>query len=622
MGRRGVVRPLDVVDVTVDTESSTTFSHEKADMTSGESCDTESVVNVAVSLNAVSEEVGLNIALDTSDDAPLRDMTSSGSNDEFYDITLESSDTTNVGDLEAGCNESTNNANDDTTSTSPPSDAAVTPSSIPAPILYDMRRMLFSFALCWFSTFFSHVLRMPLSTTKVSLQRAMNLTTRDLTHLDTSYSICHVLGQACAPAMSARTNSVILVALYQFLMGFVMMLLFAPTSFYYFIIVYGFVGFMAGPTWAVLFSHLSEWLPTEYSFPLITLWFAGSELGSMAGILICIYADSTWGWRSTFVVSGLQNMGIGIMLFCLYDNCKDALSDGRLVDPVSIVRGNMESLWKFIGRLRERTYMETFIEGESNESEPLPRDPHREFILSGLTNAIPQARSSASGFNIKLQLLLSRMYALFSKVHSMTVNYVSVITRVSYMGRIAVSSFTLKLVKHCFCSWVNFYVSTMFGFTPAQGNYLTLTLSVGNCIGNVLVALVCRLFWKGRPLTACTWFFGISAVAVLLFSLMDFSWLITSYACCFLCGVSTTAAEAILMARGIKSLCERSKLNQQESFIVYGFLLAASTLGSVCQGFLVASIVDWYGWSALLGIFVVALMGATVLLFKPSQTES
>ncbi|GFE53799.1 MFS family transporter [Babesia ovis] len=487
-------------------------------------------------------------------------------------------------------------------------------------VSYDMQRLLFSFALCWLSTFVSHVLRMPLSSTKVSIQRVMNLTTRDLTYLDTSYAVFHVLGQMSAPALSSKTHSVVLVALYQFVMGLVMMLLFVPEKLYYFIAAYGFTGFMTAPVWSVLFSHLSEWLPAEYSFPLITFWFAGSELGCMAGILICIYVDATWGWRSPYVVSGLINMVVALMLFCLYDNTKTALSNGRLVDPGAIIRGNFHDLSQYISRVRERQYVDTLIESEETPPESSTQSSTRNFILSGIGH-VNREEQLQSAFMSRVYHVTNRVTVLYGKAQRLTIDYVSVLTSVSYMTRIAIASFTLKLVKHCLSSWVNFYVSTMYGFTPAQGNYLTLTLSVGSCMGNVLVAIVCRVFWKERPLTAATWFLGMSSIAVLLFSLMDFSWLVLSYFTCCLCGLFTTAAEAILMARGIKSLCERSRLTQHESLIVYGFLLAASTLGSVCQGFLVASIVDWYGWNVLLGIFVAALMGATWLLHKPSQTE-
>ncbi|ORM39752.1 uncharacterized protein BXIN_0026 [Babesia sp. Xinjiang] len=584
--------------------------------------------HAAVDVEAVAVEPSGDTAEVIADQSPMQvasevDFKPSQGNDErFVDIYMDAEDDTHRmgADLETGFSDADPNHKpikiSELPSTEPPSDAP--PSKVE--LSYDMRRMLFGFALCCLSTFVSHVLRMPLSSTKVNLQRSMDLSTRDLTHLDASYAICHVLGQMSTPALSSKSNSVVLVALYQFSMGFAMMLLFAPSQLYYFILVYGFTGFMTAPTWSVLFSHLSEWLPKEYSLPLITVWFTGADLGSIAGIMICIYAEATWGWRSTYVVSGLLNIAVAIMLFSLYDNCKDPMSDGRLVDPPAIIRANITTMSKYVRQIGQPRYMETFI--ESKEQPPVtPPDSHRNFILSGISNVNQQARVKDSRASYVFYSLCSRISTLFGKVRRMTIDYVSVLYRVSYMGRIALSSFVLKLVKHCFCSWVNFYVSTMYGFTPAQGNYLTLTLSVGCCVGNILVALVCRILWKDRPLTACMYFYGLSAIAVFLFSLMDFSWLLLSYFCCCLCGIVTTAAEAILMARGIKSLCERSKLTQRESLTVYGFILAASTLGSVCQGFLVASIVDWYGWSALLGLFVAALMCATALLHKPSQTE-
>ncbi|CDR95713.1 MFS general substrate transporter domain containing protein,putative [Babesia bigemina] len=446
---------------------------------------------------------------------------------------------------------------------------------------YDLKRVLFAFTFCWLSTFVGQVLRMPLSSAKVNLQRNLGLTTLDLTHLDTAFSVCHVFGQMSSPALSSKTNNVALIAMYQFVMGFAMTLLFAPNSMGCFMVVYAFAGFVSGPVWAVLFSHLSEWLPKEYSFPLITVWFTGSDLGAIAGALICIYAHESWGWRSPYVVSGLLNMLVAVLMFCLYDNSKEPTSDGRIVDPRAIVRNNFRQLGRYARRIRRRrNCVESFIATEHEPPAPAP-DSRREFILSGLSNIQQEVKETAAGsvsFSSLSFFMRSRASGLYSKVHRVSVDYVSALFRVSYIGRIAVASFILKLVKNCFSSWVNFYVSTMFAFTVAQGNYVSLTFSVGNCVGNMLVAFVCHVFWKGRPLTACTYFCGATAVAVLVFSLMNFSWPLLSYFFCFTTGVATAATEAILMARGIKSLCDRSELNQQESLVVYGFLLAISTV--------------------------------------------
>ncbi|GIX66013.1 glucose-6-phosphate exchanger SLC37A2 isoform X1 [Babesia caballi] len=514
----------------------------------------------------------------------------------------------------------------DPASGSSPSDAATLSLATKAAKDYDFRRVLFSFSLCWLSTFIGQVLRTPLSSTKVSLQRVMNLTTLDLTHLDTSFAVFHALGQISSPALSSKTNSVVLVAIYQFVMGLTMTVLFAPTQFWWFIVVYGVAGFVSGPAWAVLFSHLSEWLPKEHSFQLITVWFTGSDLGAIIGTLVCIHAQEIWGWRSSYVVSGVLNMLAAVLLFCLYDNSKEPHADGSLVDPREIVHSNMRQLSHFARYMRSGgRAADTFVKGAEQPDEPGPvRDPRHEFIVSGLNNIqldTSDAGPAPSAAESSLCRLSRNARAVWQRACRVTCDYVAVLGRVSYLGRIIVACFILKLVKNCFGSWVNFYVSTKYGFTVAQGNYVSLTLSVGNCVGNILVAAICRVFWRDRPLTACVCFFGTSAAAVLAFSLMDFSWIFLSYACCCLCGIVTTAAEAILMARGIKSLCDRSKLSQRESLIVYGFLLAASTVGSVCQGFLVAFVVDGLGWGMLFGIFVVALMGASWLLYKLAETE-
>ncbi|GBE59616.1 zinc finger 36 family 3 [Babesia ovata] len=545
---------------------------------------------------------------------------------EYIDISLGSLDKPlrSAGDLEAGPSELDNTPSNASVLGEHPADGGDKPNLSRSAGGYDLKRVLFAFSFCWLSTFVGQVLRMPLSSSKVNLQRSLGLTTLDLTHLDTAFSVCHVFGQISSPALSSKTNSVALVAIYQFMMGFAMTLLFAPDSMGYFVVVYAFAGFVSGPVWAVLFSHLSEWLPKEYSFPLITVWFTGSDLGAIAGTLICIYAHEIWGWRSSYVVSGLLNMLVAVLLFCLYDNSKEPTSDGRIVDPRAIVRSNIRHFERYARRIRHRrNCVESFIATASEPPAPAP-DSRREFILSGLSNIQQEVKETAAGsvsFSSFTFFMRTRATGLYSKARRISVDYVSVLFRVSYIGRIAVASFILKLVRNCFSSWVNYYVSTMYAFTVAQGNYVSLTFSVGNCVGNMLVAVVCHVFWKGRPLTACTYFCGTTAVAVLVFSLMNFSWPLLSYFFCFITGVVMSATEAILMARGIKSLCDRSELTQQESLVVYGFLLAASTVGSVCQGFLVAFVVDWYGWATLYGMFVLALVIATALLRKPSRTE-
>lgn len=489
---------------------------------------------------------------------------------------------------------------------------------------YEICRVIFAFSVCCLSSVVSHVIRIPLYTTKVELQNSMNFSTLDLTHLDNLFSVFHALGQMGSPFLSSTPHSVLMTTFHHIVMGLTISVLFVSNNFLQFSIVYAVAGFVSGPTWAILFAHLSAWLPKKYSFPMITLWFTCTDFGYIIGGLICMYVHLHWVWRLSYIVTGLLNVLVGVVLFCFHDECKEPLEDGRLIDPRAIIKRNIGTIVSFIHKLRwGDPKVSKFIENEGKESAPII-DSRREFILSGISNIKSRGRDEATstakwGFNNDAWFT----YALstYEKMLTSTRQYIFVIQRMSYLGRILTVSFILKMVKYFLSSWMSFYVCTVYNYSASRGSYVTFMLRLGNCIGNLGSAILCKAYWKDRPLTACLYFYGMSTVVVFSFCIIDFSSILVYSICCFLCGVVTTAAEAIMMAKGIKSLCDRSQLSQRESVSVYGFILSTTTVGSVAQGFLVAYVVDNYGWTTLFGIFVVALMGATGLLYKPSWAE-
>lgn len=488
---------------------------------------------------------------------------------------------------------------------------------------YDMRRVIIAYSLCCLSSIVSHVLRMPLSTNKVELQLSLDLQTTDLTHLDNSFMILHTMGQMASTLLANRVVTMLPVTAHHFVIGVAISLLYVSDKLIHFMFVYAIAGFVSGPVSWILFSHLSTWLPEEHSFPMMTLWFTCTDIGYICGAIMCFYIQEYWNWRWSYVVSGMMNVVLSVLLFCLHDERKQPLDSNKLVDPKHVIQVKISHIVKFFKSIRKDDPKINKFISESKKQAGVDGETRLDYILSGIEQIKTKDRSTEQDdLANEAANPTTFVYRRVEELSQAARQYISGILKMVYIGRIVPAHFILRLVRSCISSWISYYVCTVYDYTTSEGTFVSFVLRVGNCVGNIVPAMICNMLWMKRPLKTCFVLYGVSASSVLALCLLDLTSSLTASLCCCTCGILTASAEAIMMAKGIRSLCDRSNLTQSESMSIYSFLVTISTMESLAQGFLVSYVVEWYGWTLLFSIFVVALIVATGLLYEPAKDET
>lgn len=214
--------------------------------------------------------------------------------------------------------------------------------------------------------------------------------------------------------------------------------------------------------------------------------------------------------------------------------------------------------------------------------------------------------------------------------------------------------FCVKVVRYAFLFWLPFFLITEMHFAPAAGGYSSMLFEVGGVAGALLSGFIINGLFRGRRLTAaatmcvlagiCLSCFGyfnkqfVSAPGLLLHdegsSLYDGSHVgrdgsiketattvpkLLILIVATLVGFLVAVPDSILGATAATHLCETSGVKGAETALstATGIVNGLGALGGVAQSYLIATVAETCGWSAVfmfLGGF--ALTGALCLLSR------
>ncbi|UKK00281.2 transporter [Theileria orientalis] len=472
-----------------------------------------------------------------------------------------------------------------------------------------------AFVLTFLSNCVGHLIREPLFTTKVNIQKSFGSTTLQLAYLDIAYLASYSVGQFITPIVFPRSHIVMFVCFFHLLLGICHFLLFLLNNLSGFVVMYGITGFSCAILWLALYNDLHSWLPINYRMLLITFWCCAAELGLCVGIIMCAHVQTTTRWKVLFMITAAFNFLTFILLFTCYIKPKPNSGDSeqlevyvpreKLFDPVNISKENYRNIVNGIKRIYHHAPVEVDV---------LPTIESSELVTS---------RSRI----IKLCKCLGKKVGQFFKKTGKRISYIvrvhlDVMKRVKYLTLYTVGYTSLKSARNCFAFWISFYLTTNLKYSIQYGIYATLVFQLGSCAGSLIAGMLSKLVLQNYHLTSCS----ISAVSsLLMLSLMYFMDLGTIWKCftyVFLVGLTTNCTEMLITTRGLKALCDQSLNEEEKDYSVsLGTTLSIANFLSVFQGYISIYIAHHFGWDKMFLYLTLMMLLSTGALGVPSRKE-
>nr|PVC52691.1 transporter [Theileria orientalis] len=487
-------------------------------------------------------------------------------------------------------------------------------------------------AIAFFLTFLSncvgHLIREPLFTTKVNIQKSFGSTTLQLAYLDIAYLASYSIGQFITPIVFPRSHIVMFVCFCHLLLGICHFFLFLLNNLSGFVVIYGVTGFSCAILWLALYNDLHSWLPINYRMLLITFWCCAAELGLCFGIIMCAHVQTTTRWKVLFMITAAFNFLTFMLLFTCYIKPKPNSGDSeqlevyvpreKLFDPVSISKENYRNIVSGIKRIWQQAPVEVDL---------LPTIEASELATS---------RSRA----IRLCKYLGKKVGQFFRRTGKRVLFIvrvhlDVMKRVQYLTLYTVGYTSLKSARNCFAFWISFYLTTNLKYSIQYGIYATLVFQLGSCAGSLIAGMFSKLVLQNHHLTGCS----ISAVfSFLMLALVYFMDLGTIWKCftyVFLVGLATNCTEMLITTRGLKALCDQSLskflcntrihsfLDEEEKdySVSLGTTLSIANFLSVFQGYISIYIAHHFGWNKMFLYLILMMFLSTGALGVPSRKE-
>lgn len=476
----------------------------------------------------------------------------------------------------------------------------------------DARRstILIAYFLCSISTLASHIIRKPLATAKVNIQRSFKSSTFELSYLDTSFLLFYSFGQLVTPSIFPKSHTVLLASFCHLIIGVSLILLLFCGTLSSFVVIYGIIGFSCAPAWTLIFQDLHVWLPTRNRHLFVTLWCCKAELGYIIGTIVCARIQTDVNWRCLFVMGGCLNLLTWIMILSCYiePGHEDILYiPNGIINPITIGKANLKRIVKGVDNFlkRYRTRSSSFIESgrsrQGNESEPssdgipihtdkfgvvIVKDIDREVSRIETSKVLESARRGIKKFSQGLK----RHVLEFSDVAK----------RVQFLNHNAFAYTLVRIAKNCFSFWISFFLTTHLGYSIKNGIYTTLLFELGSCMGSLISGLVSKLVLTRYPITSSAIASIFASISIFSLLAVDLSEIRTAFCFIFIIGTTITCVDTLMITRNIRAVCEDCKDATEKDFVVScSYIFTVSTFISVIQSYFTAYIADVFGWNQL-----------------------
>ena len=174
---------------------------------------------------------------------------------------------------------------------------------------------------------------------------------------------------------------------------------------------------------------------------------------------------------------------------------------------------------------------------------------------------------------------------------------------------IAVMYFFLKMTRYSFLYWLPLYMTEHLGYGVAEAGYTSALYELVGFTGAISAGYASdKLFGSRRFPVGALMLWGLALVCFLQPVLVGWgrAWVAVWIA---LVGIMTFGPDTLMTGAAAQDYGGR-----EGSGTAAGFINGVGSLGQLCSPFLVAYVVDAYGWDSLFYLFVIfALIGGTLL---------
>ncbi|AFZ80189.1 hypothetical protein BEWA_030420 [Theileria equi strain WA] len=432
-----------------------------------------------------------------------------------------------------------------------------------------------AYLICSVSTIVSHIIRKPLATSKVNIQKSFGSSTFELSYLDTSFLLLYSFGQLVTPSIFPKSHTILLASFFHLIIGISLISLLYCGTLTSFVILYGIIGFSCAPAWTLIFQDLHVWLPEKNRHFLVTLWCCQAEVGYIIGTLFCAEIQTEVNWRCLFVIGGLLNLMVWAMILSCYiePGHEDVLYvPNRLINPVTIGRANIIRIFKgvdnFISRYKASSRPTVAESGRrsppkrdsesgpiesSNDVTPLHSDQFGVILIDKNIGVEKGSKIEASRVLASARRTVNRCYR---GVNRHLLEFSDLVKRVRFVNNNALAYTLVRIAKNCFAFWISFFVTTHLGYSIKNGIYTTLLFELGSCLGSLLSGLISKLVLKKHPITASTISSVFASLSIFALLAVDLSKIRTAFLFIFIIGATTTCLDTLMITRNIRVICE------------------------------------------------------------------
>ena len=168
---------------------------------------------------------------------------------------------------------------------------------------------------------------------------------------------------------------------------------------------------------------------------------------------------------------------------------------------------------------------------------------------------------------------------------------------------VAMSYFTVKLVRYSFYMWLPMYLSEHLGYDEGVAGMVALVFEIGGVGGSALLGWLVDGIFGGQKLPATIAALQLCSVSLLLFMLTS-TWGLAANALFMLaagmgnCGVDSILS-GTLPIHFAKTMEASGLVKQDPTTQLSSFVNGIGSLGGMIEGVLIGLIADMFGWNAV-----------------------
>ncbi|MFN9456492.1 MAG: MFS transporter [Acidobacteriota bacterium] len=183
------------------------------------------------------------------------------------------------------------------------------------------------------------------------------------------------------------------------------------------------------------------------------------------------------------------------------------------------------------------------------------------------------------------------------------------VARSSNIRVIAGAYFCLKMTRYAFLFWLPVYLTERLGFSPAEAGYSSSVFELGGFAGVVLSGYVSdKLFQARRFPVGALAMMGLGCACLLpTMAGLTGTWIIVPAIA--LIGLLNLGPDTLLGGAAVQDSSTR-----ETAATAAGFVNGTGSTGQFLSPFLVAGVVQRFGWDALFGLFFVLSVAGGLLL--------